>query len=713
MKKYSLLPVLFSCCITTAVSAQDSLQFAGKIPNGITIPASPLITVKAEEISRFPTTNFLDAVEGLFPWVYGSGQQAGNFSFIVNGTLMSDISSISLQDVEEISFTRDNMCTGLLPLAKAGTFFIKTKAGTGKLRVNFSSQYNIVSNGSKPFLGKDSYIYGPGAVIQSNTIGNGEGNFWANHLSVRQGGEKYDWYAGAFFNHNRLPGMQQDVKWKQGVDTIQATEYALVKERLQQYSLFAAFNLKISPTLKVGVMANYAAKNVTADSSLLSMYATNEYNEMVNSKPGFKTFTVSAYLEWKPFLKMVNRLSAEYVSYKYEEEENGRRTYTSSISTGGKLFTSSAMQKNTALLLRHQLQYTFIRTKRIEAGADINSVFHKPWYESASNYVSTFIENPGIPNFTRSFSKYNRKFLLVNPAFYLSYNNMLTAYAGAGYFFGTIKTGDTKLSDRLTPYAGINFDLKNILHVHKGIDNLQLSVNYAEINKSTWSLPQFNYGQQASSQPVFSTNIMINPNVADMVKDRFLAVNLTTGFFNNKLMISAEYSRLLYDKIFISHINSPNSVDILFMGSEVANGTSFLLSAKTIDKKDWKLSSRLSVLFPKVQSQLTQTWVTGYINETATRAGLQNRLAYKNYFLQVNALLYLDQYYSDGSTTDKVKKSDFAINYALLGCRLTGVKGIFKNSTVYVQARNIFVSKYLKEKYWYNRLAGIGVELAF
>ena len=125
MKKFLLCSTL-ALWISVSLIAQDSTS--SQQPGASSLySAAPLITIKGEEIRRFPSNNFLDAVNGLFPWVFSLTPNREDFLFVVNGFLLTDVNSLSLNDIEEITFTRNNLNGGLYPFSRDGTFFITMK----------------------------------------------------------------------------------------------------------------------------------------------------------------------------------------------------------------------------------------------------------------------------------------------------------------------------------------------------------------------------------------------------------------------------------------------------------------------------------------------------------------------------------------------------------------------------------------------------------
>lgn len=710
MSKHTLTTTLLFFYAITAL-AQDSLKLTSNPATGITNATAPVLTVKADEIRRFPSANFLEAIEGFFPWVHGPRQSTGDFLFIVNGVLMADVNSISLHDVEEISFTRDNMYGGLLPLAKAGTFFITLKKADNRLQVNFNAQFNFIDNRGKPFYKYDAGFRPPVTVL-SNNINNSTGNYFLNHLSVAQAGNKYDWHAGIYFNEQKTPGLRQKAVTKYISGTNQDTVSPTVNGRLKEYGVMGTFNYQLLSTLKAGVLINYAGKNYDGDTGIINTSDISYAYTNETSRIDFKTFTASVYLQWQPFKRLSNRLSANYVHFKQNAEENGELFFLSQAVDIKQLTVGYEKEKTKGLLISNHFACTIVKNDRINAGIDITANWFKQDYKTEDRFVVTVMTTPPVPaSVSGSAVQYNRKDITANPAFHFSYKNSIRAYAGAGYQFGTIKNGDIKFSDRVNPYAGIDLDLKNIFTPGKALDALHLSFNYAKLARSSYVLPEIKLGNQPPPLPAFSGNFVPSTNLSDKIEDNMIAVKLTAGLLQSKWLFTAEWSKLTYDKIFFYQPYGSQNLYAV-MDKETAQGFSIHSSVKLINRKKLQLSSRLSVLLPKIMSATEYPGALNYVHDVAVRSGWQNRLTVKNYFLQVNALLYFNQAHAV-TVAGTSRANYFAINNLLAGLNMNNAKGVLKNSTLFVQVRNLYVSKELKEQYIYNRFMGAGVNIAF
>ncbi len=108
------ITLLLCIVVMNAFSQQDSstakpfqLGYTEILPESNLI--NPVFIVKGEDIRRFPTLNFLEAVNGLFPWVFSFEPNANDFLYVVDGMIITDINAISLFSIESNNKNSDDL----------------------------------------------------------------------------------------------------------------------------------------------------------------------------------------------------------------------------------------------------------------------------------------------------------------------------------------------------------------------------------------------------------------------------------------------------------------------------------------------------------------------------------------------------------------------------------------------------------------------------
>src|SRR5688572_15335312 len=303
MKKRILTAIL--CTLATIpVFAQDSLVAKTFIQQARYINPS-LITIKGEEFSRFPSTRFLDAVNGLFPWIFSSNPDPNNYIYIVNGHVLSDINGISLYDIEEVSFARQ-MDPRYYPFTKAGTFYIKTKTvESRKPMISFNTQYNYSWN-------KDRQAIIPPTSPSETKLNNGSGFLQTNHLSIATGTKDLHFYASAQAEFLNSPEAMMEIKSNSG-----GSEYYSINNgnsRQLNLKAFTSLTYRFSEKVSAGFTANYAHSNTKADST---RHATIEpqgavTDQSIKSKSPLSYYHLGYFVNVTPIKNLSNKLYFEY-----------------------------------------------------------------------------------------------------------------------------------------------------------------------------------------------------------------------------------------------------------------------------------------------------------------------------------------------------------------------------------------------------------------
>ncbi len=689
--------------------SQDSLGIS-RNNNGISSATEPLFVIKGEDIKRFPVTDFFEAVEGMFPWVFNGAAQQKDFLFVVNGHLLSNINGISLYDMEEIVFTRNNLYGGILPFSKAGTFFITTSIPPDeKLSVQFNTQLNRTGNMQQAYTAADGFsTY---TQVLKNEISNTAGDYWMNHISIAQSGKKNSFRASGFFNSGKIPGSRQNFITQSAADTTTLRFNGQASGKQQLYGLLADYTHRFSATAEAGVMLNYSSRQMSFDSTESQTASFFTTTASGNEKIPLHTFTANAYVQWQLLPHWNNRFSIEYASHTF----HAAGTKTAASIYGASFiqndYNSTTNYKYEGLLLKNECRYDAVTKPNFKARIYLNTVWYKPAATLTTDYAG---RSSTGSYFTESSShEGDQKTGVVNPAFHFEYKNFVSTYAGAGYLVGKKMYADVKRSDRVSMYYGIDLSLNNILHLNKDVSVLQLSFNHAAAAMSTSIAPINTAWLQLNNTFLSYFRYNAVNGEYDLAKNRLTSLKLSAGAYKNRLLFISEWSKLTYDKTFMYTIYAyPVNYTAYVQGSETAEGISFGITGTLIDKKELKLFTAWNVLVPKIKSGEPNPVALNYMNYKTLHAGIQNKIVYKNIFCQLHALFNFNRPYPAAVAGANKTKTDMLLQYLLLGYHTTShTKGILKNSTVFMHARNLLVSDPLKELHLYNRYAGIGINL--
>ncbi|MEP7108642.1 MAG: hypothetical protein ABI760_11680 [Ferruginibacter sp.] len=706
--------LLFTICallISKFAFSQDSmaLQKPGT-PNPYA--AVSLIIIKGEEFRRFPSGSFLDAVNGLFPWVFSLAADANNFLFVVNGFLTPDINSISLYDIEEVSFMRNNLNGSLYPFSKAGTFYITThKFAAGKAVFSFNTQYNIIRD-------KDGYMPSTttGGIARTQSSKNKVGYLLSTHASALAGGKKWELYVSAQLDKLTTPkGRNTTVSTYTGINLKDSTLINSIQKQLN-FRSFAQFSYRFSSKLQFGITGSYFHGTTNRDTTSSGYYTdgtVNAVNEIRSTLPFYHT---GAFGYWAPLPKLSIRVSIEYAA----DRLNDNNEYVANILGFGNPDHTSTSTAETVLhsnrfLLRNELKYNFISGPKFQSG--FSTVFS--YLQQKQNYNYSAVSKDGYGGTAARGSTINvgQKLTSLNPGFYFSLHKIFSGYAGYAFLLNKGISRFTAAS-KSNPYAGIVFDIKNIFNAGDKLNRFDLSLEYGDLTRNNannnW-LPAVANPSQFFPSPVlgftispFNPSTFPNSSLANIfLKNRLITIQVNTALFNNRLAVGAEWSKLQSEYIYNYLTNFGGSVfSVNVKDKESQKGAAAYLAAKMIDQPAIAWTIRLNVLFlPPAGFQLNATINPAIISlKDQFQAGLQNKVSYKKWYAQLNGLMALNN----------KKVNSFLLNYLLAGYGFSGESNRLLNKvSLFVQARNLISSGPSKDYYGYFTYGGAGISLIF
>lgn len=705
MKKFLLCSSL-ALWISVSLIAQDStaLQQPG---TANPYSAAPLITIKGEEIRRFPSNNFLDAVNGLFPWVFSLTPNREEFLFVVNGFLLTDVNSLSLHDIEEITFTRNNLHGGLYPFSRAGTFFITMKKyKEGKPLFSFNSQYNSSFNNSRTVAA----VQQPDVTVEESNKSKA-GHLFSTHGSVMAAGKKWNLSISAQLDQSADPSSFGNIKVSSQV--INRNDTSIFDGSKHQLNIrsFAQFTYRLSSKINMGIYGSYFHGKTNRDTTRLYSSQNQFNNYVIAGTATLPYYNGGAFIDWAILKNLHNRISFEYLYEKLDEKSNMDAEYS-----WGQYSLSRYNNKkydivhDKRLLVRDELSYSFINSSKFQAG--VSTTFS--YVNKKLDYTETFksIRNDGLTATSGSWMQYNQKLTSLNGKLYFSYKHIFNGYAGYAIL---INKGISRLPSKANsnPYAGVELNIKNMLKKGNKISRLDLSVNYGDLirnNFNNYWLPEVSNSVLLMSSPVignFNANVFPNPSLVNFIpKNSLIAVQANAGFINNRLLTGVEWSRLELDNFYTvtGYYGPGNVISYLVKGKETQIGLSMYVAAKLIDKPFEKWTVRFNALVPRVQHHI-DAWFYPTIKGTNNQfqAGIQNQFSLHNWFVQLNGL----------AAFNKTTVNSFMLNYLLAGYEFNGSNNGKQKVSVFFQARNFLATGSLKNYNRYYSYFGAGANISF
>lgn len=721
-----ILATFLSLATFWFVAAQDTNFFQQQKKDTARFHSSGDITINGDDIRRFPSTSFMDAVNGLFPWVFSPRPDPNDFLFVVNGYLFTDIDGMSLNDIEDVRFTRHNLHGGLFPFSKAGIFFIRTKqAAKGGLQVHFNTQYNIAWNKER-FAPPGSFGLRYTDYTTDNRSSNRPGHLSSHHLSLGKRGEKLGFNFSAQLNTSRPTEIRQytQVKTTSGppgyADTIEST--TVVKAPDQR--LWANLTYKLCDKLDAGITGGYSRNRTDLDTASQLRFYYGGDTTVFNSLTKTDFYLAGGYINYRPLRNLINTFSVEH-AYNEMKSEGTRTSYYVAFSG-----PPSNISENTGrhadskrFVIRDQLKYSFLQRSKFTA--DVSFTFMHMWRQVSMSENRVVTRNGSLMGTSGFWYRIEEKAASLNPALHFSWNRIVSGYAGVARLIGKKNFENIQDKDKYNFYSGLHLDFSELLPGKKAPIHPGLSFTYANTGRNNsndqW-LSSSNMPGQFSPVSHFEwIHVSSNPFRAGIAKNELISIRLYAGFRGNRYQFISEWSRLKKEDNYIVQVGGFPGSPVFYVaipGTEEQKGLSFALIGKLIDKTPLSLRTSLNVLLPdtKLEQAATQSGITPY--ESAARIGMQNRLDYKKFFFQLNALYDMDRvhYRYDPNTLRYLseKQNDFNLNYIILGYGLATTAGrTIKSVTVFAQARNVVVSKKLKDAFNYDHYAGLGVNIDF
>jgi hypothetical protein len=684
------------------VLSQDSLLNSFQNKKNI-ILGEPLIVIKGEEISRFPSNNFLDAVNGLYPWLFQQTTPT-NYTYVVNGHILQDINAISLYDIEEVSFSRGNMDGTLYPFSQAGVFYIKTKtANSRKPVIRFHSQYNTVWN-------KERSIYGDGFDITKDDRKNGY--LHSSHISVALGDEKLQFYASLMGTGTKDPGISQNA-----LISLSSVEGSY-NSKQTNLGTYMRLTYQLSRTLSTGISANYFSGVAKNNFRYKVDYGPSGSisDQSGNSRNPISYYHVSPHIRWAPNKRLRNTISFEYSDDHFKSKDVIYSIYTS---PGGNINDEQYFEL-TAYLKGYLLRNNFecdLTNGKLKTG--VGAVFSYLNRQARSEYEQLIISN-GITNIATGFSYARQKVTTLNPNFHFSYNDVFSGYAGHSFLLnkqeGILLTSDSKHGS----YAGTTLNIKNLLKQQAGLQRLDISFHYGDMTRNAFT----NYWLPEMTAPIFnppsvfySFTVLSGSNIAQkLYRSKMLSLQLNSAFLDGRLMAGAEWSSLKEDNLYTLIVPQPTAY-FYTEGKRTIKGVSIYTAGKLISKADQQWDIRFNALFPNYKHKVT--YYTNPINlieaKYAMQAGLQNYFRFGGLYAQANVLAGFDRKiynYSLPEPKTPGSSTDVILNYIMVGYDLpVASKSTFKKVGIFLHARNLLGTSKAKEYYIYDSYAGLGIQL--
>ncbi len=692
-----VLTLLFCLSGLLSVAQQDTID-ASLLQVGYTgIPVksrliNPVFVIKGDDIRRFPGLSFLEAVDGLFPWVCSFESNANDFLYIIDGNVIVDVNAVSLYNIEDVTFIRGGVDAGNYPYTKRGTFIIHSK----KTSTLSSFQFNITSG--YQYLKNDSPFFAPQNALSTSSSASTKELLQNYQISYSGKTGKAVYFLSANYANDKSPSLSFQQFWFQGTSTYRY---------LQQNSLFrfyAGASVPILPSLQFDFMGIADVQHGTNNST--AVYSTYNGIATVNSSLPERYYTLHTSLNWKINNSFSNKLSLAYSNNKERLEmdsnsiSNQPYIYKTSVTDTstvkrGYLENNTVFESGTKTSLKLKagflLKYNFDVLNRSHLGI---TVLNNQYYSAEGNHYQN-----------------RMKMLTGTPFINLDYKNLLSYYGGLGLIlYNAFDYGNFRLrnSNRILPYTGVVVSVMNLFSQKKIINRLDIGIHYSVRNTNLSDLYRLEKKETPYQFSVFSVYTLYSPY--DFFKDKLLSVQATAGFSDDRFMIGAEWFKGKEEKYLIFYPLLPGSPSGITQGNVETKGLCIFGKAQLLKRNKYSWNMRLNAVKQERTNSNKYTFPEGYYPVTV---GLQNNITIFDFFFQVSAAMGFDRELNpdNSSYTQPEKVNDISLRHVLFGYKLPITKKWINSMQVFVQAKNIITSRNPNFYNSFSRYFGTGLNI--
>lgn len=248
-------------------------------------------SIKSEEITKMPTTNVLQALQGKASGVeivQNSGAPGASTSirirgmgtinnsdplYVVDGISMNNIDYLSSEDIASVEVLKDATSAAIYGSRAAnGVVLITTKSGRSSdksLKINFSSSFGSQEVWKEPnIMDKSEYIYFSDYVLNQYVKTNidSEGNLFVKNEFLGMLDDGNNWWdlttRRAFMHRYNLSVSGGDEKLNYFLSgNYQKTDGIVLQSGYDKKALNAKFNTKLTKKLSLGTTITYAQEN--------------------------------------------------------------------------------------------------------------------------------------------------------------------------------------------------------------------------------------------------------------------------------------------------------------------------------------------------------------------------------------------------------------------------------------------------------------------
>lgn len=675
---------LCACIVlATSLAAQTDSSFKVSI-----VPTySGVNTLTRTDIERLPALNFLELVQGAFPFVANESQIEEEYSFIVNGFVLINPNAIAISQIESISFfpAGTNITRG--SSFKKGTFVITTRPQ--KKGLEFSTKTGLVlANKITPST----------EVRESN-----EGFYSFNELTYSHNAK--NWFTSNSFSFlkNKFPEFT--------TLTAPALIQSASEVRTFRFSNFAGIDFNQHWKVEGGLFL--ARRPQSSKDSVNYFTATTFVRNEYRSSRTLDYGGAHAALIFSPSSQIKNQFSTEITKFKDGQKNHQDGDFMGSSS----IYDGKTSGRYTIYSFSDNFSWQPVTSSsEVHFGMSVFTRYNV--LNTSENMFYQAMNGGQVTGMGGSFRKINSKSFMVTPVANISINNFLFAQAGMTYDTYRSSQFGKNEQRKLLPEAGVKLELVPLMK-KTVFSTMELSANYGKYITSFDAFDRFEDTRRtAMPTPVAvypGSPVFINPFLNGYAPGEDWLGSLKMGINNDRVVFSVQYRQHRKQNMAYTILYYGGGTTYTYqMATITGKGLSFELKSSIIEKekKNWKIYTMLfrdnySMKYPSSVTPVDAPLLDA--GKAPWRGGLKTSARFNRFFIQASALFSLNELAYDESGNIDYDVDRYNTNFLLAGYSIPLKKKEIKSLEISAQSRSLFYSN----SYPLSKYIGVGAQIYF
>lgn len=660
-------------CFNQANAQTDSAYYnLGRVK--LLKSATQHVTVKAEDLQKFPFANLSEAVN---VWFSGYFSNSSSLIYVVDGNLATDVNQYPIYDIEEITLVQ-NAVTQLNGVSQQQQIIVVTtkRNRSGNSGITVAGQTNLIG-------------------LQTNRLNletsdkNTNELYHQYHLSAYKNSKDIHFGASANYLQDVLPGI------------INSYRTNVSKPQIKRSRFNGYFNTQLWKGTVLDVTAGYVPQNNNQE--LRYNTTSSSYTQsQTDSKENLFNGSVNITSQLLPGL--TNQVRAVYNNFN-NNVTGSLYGYTLS-GTATSNYNSTTYNDYTG---KNFVIYDDLRYTKTIADWTLSPAINFNYRNVKTNVSYESNNNAGNQYYS---AKLQIKTYLLTPTLALTYRNLLDVTGGLLYILNNsndIGSNDTK---KTFPFVSATANVSRFINATSNLD-VKVYGSYAEsnrLNDSQSALSNVNpYGLIALTDP-FAEYATTSTYIQGKTF-KTLALGISASLFKNKLEVSYNYENR----------NSFLPITYVVSNSSQYYTTSYLTDAKykshragvafnllKQDKLTWKTQLNATNLKQQITFNPSNMLVNLEPYNKFWAGGWTNRLQYKNLLAGIDVQYLFGK--NNYPQAEIQNLNSFALQNVYAGWQIKTAK--LKSLEVFANGRNLIQNKnsILPE---YRRYFGLGVQAGF